>query len=381
MDDPSIYSSRKLFITNTYEMNILFATHHPAHIHCFKDAMSLLRERGHSTYWMASEKDISRYLLNHYNIEYELLLRPGKGIFSKVKVLITNTFRSISFIRRHQIDMILSMVSPYLSLAGFLLRKPHIAIADTESAGIYDKVFSQFASVLLAPKSFRKTLRSDQIRFDGNLELFYLYPGRFKPPDKGDVAKLLGIEKEQSYVIIRFVSWEAFHDKGLSGFSDENKLKAVEAFSKYSRVFISAEKKLPEGLQKHLIQIPPEKMHDVLAHAGLFIGESATMASESAVLGIPAIYLNDKWLGYTNEEKEYGLLFSYKGNLSDQKRAIEKGLEILTNNDLRKDISDNLGKFLEKKIDVTGFLLWFIENWPDSVHMMMKDPDYQYRFC
>ena len=30
--------------------------------------------------------------------------------------------------------------------------------------------------------------------------------------------------------------------------------------------------------------IPPEKMHDALANASLFFGESATMASESAVL-------------------------------------------------------------------------------------------------
>jgi len=59
-------------------MNILFITHHPAHIQCFKIAMSLLKEKGHSTFWMASEKDISKDLLNHYQIEYELLQRPGK---------------------------------------------------------------------------------------------------------------------------------------------------------------------------------------------------------------------------------------------------------------------------------------------------------------
>jgi len=329
---------------------------------------------------MASEKDISRYLLDHYQIKYALLKRPGKGISSKIKVLITNTFISIRFVQKNQIEMILSMVSPYLSLAGFFLRKPHLAFADTESSGIYDKVFCRFVSVLLTPKSFKRTLRRRQIRFDGNLELFYLHPRRFKPLDSGEITRLLGIEKEEPYVIMRFVSWEAFHDKGLTGFSNENKWKAVREFSNYSEVFISAEKTLPEGLQQYQIKIPPEKMHDVLAHARLFFGESATMASESAVLGIPAIYLNENWLGYTDEEKEYGLLFSYKENLSDQKEAIKKGVELLKWSAVKQNMANNRIKFLEKKIDVTGFLIWFIENWPKSFDIMMKDPDYQYRF-
>ncbi|MBN2134730.1 MAG: hypothetical protein JW737_03285 [Acidobacteria bacterium] len=339
-----------------------------------------MSQKGHGVFWLASEKDISRYLLNHYQIDYKKLERPGNGIFSKLKVMIINTFICIRFIKKHRINMILSMVSPYLSVAGFILRKPHIAIADTESAGIYDKLSSQFVSVLLAPKSYRRTLRKSQIRFEGNLELFYLHPKRFKPLVKTEVAELLGLDEEEPYVIIRFVSWEAFHDKGLSGFSDDKKREAVESFSKYSKVFISAEKPLPDNLQQYLIRVPPEKMHDVLAYARLFFGESATMASESAVLGIPAIYLNEHWLGYTDEEKEYGLLFSYKENLKDQRKAIEKGLEILKNDKHRQDISDNRVRFLKKKIDVTGFLLWFVEEWPESLLIMKKNPDYQYRF-
>ncbi len=361
-------------------MNILFTTHHPAQIHCFRIARSLLIEAGHNIFWLASEKDVSSSLLNSYQIEYGLLQRPGKGIFSKAKILISNTITSISFIRRHHIDMILSMGSPYLSLAGFFMRKTHISIEDTESTRIYDRIFCKFVSALLTAKSFGNTYRKDQIKFEGNLELLYMHPKRFKPPEREKVAKLLGIEEDESYVIMRFVSWEAFHDRSLSGFSDDNKIKAVEAFSRFSKVFISAEKEVPEDIQEYLIQVPPEKMHDVLAHARLFFGESATMASESAVLGIPAIYMNENWLGYTDEEKKYGLLFSFKENASDQHKAIQKGVELLKKNDLEKEMAHNRTRFLEKKIDLTGFLVWFIENWPESKIIMMEDPDYQNRF-
>jgi hypothetical protein len=35
---------------------------------------------------------------------------------------------------------------------------------------------------------------------------------------------------------------------------------------------------------------------------------------------------------------------------------------------------------LSEKIDVTAFLVWFIENYPESVTVMRQNPDYQYNF-
>lgn len=37
-------------------------------------------------------------------------------------------------------------------------------------------------------------------------------------------------------------------------------------------------------------------------------------------------------------------------------------------------------KMLSEKIDVTAFMVWFIENYPDSVKVMKENPDYQYNF-
>ena len=35
---------------------------------------------------------------------------------------------------------------------------------------------------------------------------------------------------------------------------------------------------------------------------------------------------------------------------------------------------------LADKIDVTAFMVWFIENYPGSFRIMKEEPDYQYRF-
>jgi hypothetical protein len=37
-------------------------------------------------------------------------------------------------------------------------------------------------------------------------------------------------------------------------------------------------------------------------------------------------------------------------------------------------------KILQKKIDLTAFLLWFIENYPQSIEVMKSNPKYQYNF-
>jgi uncharacterized protein len=359
-------------------MNVLILTGHPAQVHNFKYVKKKLEDEGHVVFWMATEKDISSYLLNRYNIKYTPLEKPGEKITSKIYHLLKNTIMCFGFIKKNNINIIISRLSPYAALAGFFLRRLHIALSDTETSGIYDTIFSKFVTSFFTAKSFQRNLRKDQIRFDGNIELFYLHPNRFKPDE--EIFDLLEVEKGEPYVIMRFVSWDAYHDKGLSGFKDANKIKAVREFSNYAKVFISAEKNLPVELEPYKIKIPPEKMHDALAFASLFFGESATMASESAVLGTPAVFLDKIGRGYTDEEEEYGLVFNYKNSLADQEKAIAKGVDLLTRPGTKDIMQKNRKNFLEDKIDVTAFLVWFIENYPESFGVMKEKPGYQYKF-
>ena len=362
-------------------MNILINTGHPAQIHNFRELKVELEGKGHKVFWMASDKEISKYLLDCYNINYTLLKRPGKGFVNKFLQLIRNSYQVWGFIRKNKIELALSRVSPYISLGCFFSSCKHFAMTDTETAGFYDKFFGFFVTSLFTAKSFNRNLRKDQIRFNGNIELFYLHPNRFSPMPQSDVKKMLGIKEDEEYIIMRFVSWDAYHDKGLTGFTDENKIKAVKQYSQYAKVFISAENELPSELESYRISIPPERIHDVLAHATLFFGESATMASESAVLGTAAIYLNENWFGSTDEEAQFRLLYPYKECSRDQFSAIEKGLELLKDPLLKEKAQENRKKFLNGKIDPTAFLVWFIENYPNSAKVMKENPDYQYKFA
>lgn len=352
---------------------VLLASGHPAQVHSFYALMRSLEDSGTKVVWLASKKDISDHLLKTLGVEYIELNRPKAGAISKAATLARNVWIVIRTLFRYRVDLAVSRLSPYVSVGCAIFRIPHIGLADTESSGFYDSVLGRLPSALFTAESYERVLRYDQIRFKGNIELFYLHPNRFQ--NKVDARQILGLKDGERYVVMRFVSWDAYHDKGLSGLSEENKIKAVKSLNKFAKVFISAESELSISLEPYRINIPFEMMHDVLAEADLFFGESATMASESAVLGTPAIYLDKNGRGYTNEEEEFGLVYNFTNSDEDQLKAIDKALELLRDPNLSEKIECNRDRFLAEKIDVTGFFNWVICEWPESLELLKSDPE------
>ena len=66
----------------------------------------------------------------------------------------------------------------------------------------------------------------------------------------------------------------------------------MSELEKYGRVLITSESKLPAEFEPYRVKVAPEKMHDLLYYAALYVGEGGTMASESAVLGTKAIHIS-----------------------------------------------------------------------------------------
>jgi uncharacterized protein len=275
-------------------------------------------------------------------------------------------------------DVFISHSSMYAAQAAFMLRKPHIALEDTfnfEQIRLYEP----FSQVILT-SDYEHPLKKDKvIKYAGYHELAYLHRNNFKPD--GNIKNELDLGINEKYVIIRFVSWNATHDRGHSGISLENKIKAVKEFEKKAKVFISSESELPEELKKYQLKTPSYKMHNIMAFSTMLFGESATMASECAMLGVPSIYLDDTGRYYTRDlEQKYGLVFNYSESLEDQQKAIDKGNELLNILNIKEEWQKRKQKMLDDKIDVTAFLVWFVENYPASVSVMKETPEFQYKF-
>ncbi|OGU61890.1 MAG: hypothetical protein A3K31_00685 [Ignavibacteria bacterium RIFOXYA12_FULL_35_25] len=358
-------------------MNILIDIGHPAHVHYFKNFAKEVSSHGNEVLFTCRDKEVTISLLKHYGFRHINFGRNYKSKLGKIFGLFYFTFKLFLVALKFRPDMYLN-ASMYSAIVAWILRKPHISLEDTfnnEQVNLY----LPFTSCVLTGDYPHPSLGKKEIRYNGYQELLYLHPNYFTP-DK-NVVELLAVNEEEKYMIIRFVAWNASHDFGHKGISYENKIKAITEFEKYAKVFISSESDLPSELQPYQIKIDSHMMHDAIVFASLLFGESSTMAEEAAMLGKPAIYLNDKSTFYTKHlEKRYDLVFNFSESEEDQLKAIDKGIELLKTPNIKEEWQKRRQKMLEDKIDVTAFLVWFMENYPESFRIMKENPGYQYNF-
>ncbi len=351
------------------DKRIIFDVGHPAQIHQFKHLYWILERKGWICLFVTKKKDITIELLQGYSLNYKLLSKTGKNIFSKILQIPLNYFRFYKIVKRFKPDFILHRFSVHSAPIARLFRIVNIGFSDTEYASRLHKISLPFVDYKFTGKSYYNNLGENHYKYDGNIELFYLHPNHFV--NNVNPYELLGIPLNKEYCIVRFVSWAAHHDVGIKPMDILQKINLINFLEKKYEVFISSENELPKELKKKEIHINPVYIHSVLKFATLYIGEGASMASEALCFGTPVIYTNPLPLAGSLKEL-YGLgILRHTWNISE----IES---IITNNEFYdKDLYND---YIGTKIDVTNFMIWFLENFPDSLSIIKENPDYQYRF-
>ncbi len=355
-------------------MRILIDIGHPAHIHLFKNFAWRMQEKGHKIFFTCRDRECVLDLLRVYGFVYDNFGKHYSSVPGKIFGLAKNELQMLNTAIQFKPDIFVSHGSTIAAFTSFIMHKPHIALEDTFNMEQV-KLSMLFTDIVLTGNYPHPSLGKKEIKYPGYHELAYLHPNVFTPDES--VLDILRVKQGEKYAIVRFVAWKASHDIGHCGISYENKIKLVNTLSKHLRVFISSESELPKELKKFQINVPAEQMHNALAFAQLFVGESSTMASESAVLGTPTIYINDSQLGYTNDCDKYGLLYSYTGSGENQLAAIKKAEELSLKQNTKEEYLPKREKLLADKIDVSAFLIWFVENYPESVkEVKAKDFDF-----
>ena len=344
-------------------MKIIVDLGHPAHIHLFKNAIWELEKRGHKILITARDKENLLDLLNVYDFEYIVISKSGKTLFGLAAELVKRDYKLFSLAKSFEPDILIG-ISENITHVGTILKVPSIVFTDTEHAKLSNAVTFPFASFICTPSCFKKDLGKKQIRYDGYHELAYLHPNYFIPNPA--VLDEIGLTEDDTFIILRFVSWDASHDIGHSGI--QNKAELVHKLEKYGRVLITSEGKLDDGLEKYLIKVSPEKMHDLLYYASLYVGEGATMATESAILGTPAIYVSSlvgTMGNFVEFEEKYGLIFNY----SSSDDVLDKAIELIQRKDLKQEWKTKRDVLFGDKIDVTSFMVEFVESYPDTLQL------------
>lgn len=329
---------------------------HPAHVHFFRNAIVDLSKEGHEVLITARDKDLTVRLLELYGIEHRAISREADSKTNLAKELLLRNLKLTAVVKREKPAVLASIGGISTAQVGFITRTRNLIFYDTENATLSNRLSYPFATEVITPDCYKGPVpKGKHIPYAGYHELAYLHPNRFNPDSK--VLQSYGVDPEEKFSVVRFVSWKAMHDTKATGFSLEDKLDLAQELEKLGKVYITSETSLPTEFEKYRLPLPPDKVHHLLAFAQLFIGESATMASESAVLGTPFVYLDIVGRGYTDEQEDrYNLGFNFRPWQANQ--AIEMARVVLAENlKNRESYKESHARMMSEKIDVTEFVV------------------------
>ncbi|WP_225420004.1 DUF354 domain-containing protein [Methanohalophilus profundi] len=288
-------------------MRIIVDIAHPAHVHFFKNFIWEMEKRGNEVIITAGDKEVTLKLLDNYGFKYHFTCKRTTG-YKLMFEIVKRDLQMLKFVKKYNPDIVMGIASTISAHVSRVTDAKSIVFTDTEHTKLADMITYPFSDLIVTPSCYSKDLGKKQIRYNGYHELAYLHPNYFTPDPA--VLEELGLEEGDPFIILRFVSWEASHDIGHHGI--QNKIEFVKELEKYGRVLITSEGDLGPEFEKYKIKVSPEKLHDMLYYATLYIGEGATTASECAILGTHAIYVNTLRLGYTDEQEEkYGLVYNF----------------------------------------------------------------------
>jgi len=359
------------------KMRIVVDVAHPANVHLFKNFIKKMQKRGHEILITASQKEVSLQLLNAYGLSYIDLGSYGDSLLTKAINIPKMDYKMYNVVKDFNPDIFLGPGSIRSAHVSKLLGKPCISVTGTEHAEAEQLLYLPFTDCVVTSTAFRKDFGKKHVRFNSYFELAYLHPNYFKPDPR--VLEEVGLSKNEQFIIVRFISWKAAHDRGHRGIKDKTNI--IKRLEEYGRVFVTSEAELDNSLRNYMITISPEKLHDLLFYSRLCFGEGATIPSEAALLGTPSISISTlEFPGFMYDEAQHGLVYLFSDPKNAEEKAIQKAVELLETRDLKSEALKKRDNMLKNKIDPTAFLVWFVEEYPKSFLIMRSNPEIQNRF-
>jgi len=365
------------------KLHFLFFLVHPAKYHFHKVQINKLKEKGHHVDILIITKDLLEDLVIEEGWEYINIFPEGRKI-KNVPVMMgafINFFKTIYRLWKYTIGKKYDLyVGDLLSVLGLLHRTHSLHPTDDVFAAVpEDLIFLLTTEHPIAPvvcdlARFNKY----KIGYKGIKALAHLHPNHFKP-DKTALA--LELQNDDLYILIRCTGFLATHDINKSGISDELLFKIIKLAKPYGKVFITSERALPKELEKYTLNIKKNDITHYMSFAKIFISDSTTMSSEAAVLGTPSVEIDEYFYEIEQMvelEEKYGLIHCYRPSEADQ--FLNKIYELLNMENLSEVYSKKRYKMLSEMVDLSDFLIWLFENYPQSKDEYFNNPNIQNRF-
>lgn len=341
-------------------MRYLIDVVHPAHVHFFKNIVGHLVACGHEYRVVARDKEVTRELLEAFDIPFASVGRSRKGLWRLAAELIVRDASLVRIGREFEADAILTR-NPAGTHAAKLLRIPSFFDTDDGTAvGIHFRAAQPFATYITTPSFLPENYGKKHHRYPGFKELAYLHPSHFKPDMS--IRSELGID-DRPLIVVRFVGFSASHDVTESGIPSYEKRTVVDELCRYGNVFVSSEEELPPELLDRELNVAPHRMHDVLAAADLCFADSQTVSREAAILGTPTVYVSS-FAGKLDVmhalSDEYELLLQFTPE--QRHRALETAVAILEDSYMSEPVADVWSARRDRMlVDATDVSEWYTD--------------------
>ncbi len=344
---------------------ILFDLNHPADFHFFKHLMAHLNENGYRLKVVARDKECLHQLLQSAGIAY---INRGSGSNSTLGKYVYSLYivaLILVLLVRFRPGLAISLSSPYLVLASRILGIQSLTYDDTDDNPRLLSIIKH-STYLLSPVHYPHQFHKNHFHLRTFKELAYLHPNRFRSETPGNG------------IFFRLARTDSIHHSPGSRVNVPAIIAQINRYSEQNPALFSAEVEVNPDQVKGVRMADRLQIHKELAGCRVFWGNSATMAAEAAVLGIPAIFVSAEKFSYISELEAYGLLFHYTPD--QMGGSFAKLDELLRNDSMRESFREARTQLLNDKIDASRFLIWFAGNLPGSARIMREDPDYQLTF-
>ena len=334
---------------------LFFDINHPVQALLFRPVIERLGAMGYRCRVFARDKDVTLRLLEGFGIEASTLGARRRGRLGAVIELITREARLLRLALAERPEAILG-TSVHAARVGRLTGAISVVVNDDDAAAVplFAKLAYPFADLIVKPACLDFEKHAKQVTYRGNQQLFYLHPARFAADPA--IRQELGIGPDQAFGVIRLSALDAHHDAGVRGLGPAHLVEIARRIPKDVVVFASLEQnqELPESWRA--LTLPPERIHHVLACAHFFVGDGQTMTAEAAVLGTPALRLNDfvGRISYLKELESYGLAFGFRPG--QEQGFLGVFAEILDGRRPRASFESGRARFLSDMVDP---LPWF----------------------
>lgn len=364
-------------------MHYLFYFGHPAQYLFLRETIRrLAKSNRHTITILIKTKDVLEDLIKHDGLPYTNILvkTRKKGTAFIALSFLERIINLIPILIRKKPDVLVS-TDATLAQLGKLFGMHRITILEDDYEVIKKlaRLTYPFTEAILCPDVCSVgSWTAKKVGYQGYMKLGYLHPAVFQP-DPAVCQKYL---LNKPFVLIRLTSLQAHHDKGVRGIDALFLDTLIQLILSHGYVvYISSETKVKLELERYLLPVDPSDMHHVLAQAYLLLSDSQSMSVEAAMLGTPSIRYSD-FTGRISvlEELEHTYELTVGILPGEERKLVTRLMDLLLKPNCAAIFQERRRRMLGDKLNITEFMVWFLETYPDSVATLKTDPKYQNRF-